>query len=608
MKWIFSACILFLIPFQVLAVSSLKLNGVSEYTVTMLPEDVIMTCELSQAGNHVELETYLDVNNSGTLDGEDIVRDFMVLTDGIGWIRDPENPGKDIAGDETPVDGTLQSTASYEEDDEIFFRGRFIIKLTDEDGSTATALLIFDIPPQPPLITGNVIDAFTGMPIPNIIILAEGDVGEEHPERSYGLTDANGDYSVSVDPGTWMVVATDYVQNEYMSFDTAGILVAEGETRILNIQLQKYNSFLDGFTKKEDGTPVPGIQILATNIASSKVSTGRSDQDGYYKVGVDPGEIVVSVSFVSNRVYWPEGYYVDPAGDTVHVAKGQTVRSDFVFKPYVAFIEGDCKVDQERLSEVQITATSIVFQTMELHMSSALSDIQGHYRIGVMPGTVSMVTAFKEGYDLSSPTGGYLGISIAAGQTITGKDFVFTKTTGEMSLRGQVTYNNGNPAGHVYVVAILDVENSPAGYRIMYTDVNGNYQFDGLFEGYWKVGVYKKRYGSTPPMIYEFFTPGMVVTDANFVLYPSEVLKGDVNGDGEINIFDAIATISHIVGRETLDEDAFLRADCNGDGKIDVQDVFGIVLVILELGECEPAALKEVLIPHDVGVKKSQER
>ena len=139
-------------PIHVLAVSNLRLNGSTEHTVTSLPAEVVVTCDLSAVGNSVEVGMYLDINASGTLDDDDMLVEFLILTDGIGWIRDPENPDEDIAGDETPVDGTLQSTASIEEDDEVFFAGQFIIQLTDEDGSTATALLMFDIEPQPPLI------------------------------------------------------------------------------------------------------------------------------------------------------------------------------------------------------------------------------------------------------------------------------------------------------------------------------------------------------------------------------------------------------------------------------------------------------------------------
>ena len=584
-------CTLLLVPLQVAAVSNLRLNGAPQYTVTSLPVDVVMTCDLAGAGNSVEMEIFLDVNHSGTLEGEDVLVEYLILTDGIGWIRDPDNPDEDIAGDETPLNGKLKTTASIEEDDDIFFAGQFLLKLTDEDGSTATAKLNFDIQLEPPLITGKVTDASSGLPLPYIIILAERDVGEDDYNFAQGMTDENGDYVMSVDPGTWRVQAIDYIQSEYQSSDTMDVTVGEGETKTLNIQLHKYDSFIDGFTKKQDGTPVPGIYVYAFPLSLANISLGRSDETGYYKMGVNPGQVMVSASFGSyiQDPSWPAGYYSDPEMDTVTVQSGQTVRVDFTFRPYTTFIEGDCTVDQTGLAGVSITAMSMDFQTFEFHISFALSDAFGHYRIGVMPGTVSMLTAEKEGYDMTSPIGGYMGITIAEGQTITGKDFTFSRVSGEMSISGRVTYEGGGAAGDVYVVAVLDMEDSPEGYLITYTDGSGDYHFGDLMEGNWKVGVYEEGYRSTPSMIYEFMFPGTVVSDADFVLQTSSaIVKGDVNDDGEIDLFDLLIIVNHILGTETLDPDDVEKADCNSDGVINLLDLVGIVNVILGTGECEP--------------------
>lgn len=539
MRTVLLMCSLLLIPFQVFAVSYLRVNGLSEYTVTTLPEDVVVTCDLAQSGNEIEVQIYVDVNLSGIIDTDDILGEFLVITDGIGWIRDPGNPDEDITGDETPVDGQIQSTATYDVTDEIFFDGRFIIKVTDEDASTATAIINFDIQLLPPLITGTVTDAATSNPLQNIAVLAEGDLGGDVPEQRYGMTDANGDYAVKAEPGDWSVVAFDFVNNEYLPSDTVDVVVSEGETETINFQLRKYNSFVDGYTKKEDGTPVPGIHLMAGTVGDYSFSFGSSDESGYYKLGVEPGEVEVMANAIYNLYVpdsqWPEGYYVDPEADTVTVNDGQTVRVDFIFSPYTTFIEGDCtmegrggaKSSTQGLADVQITAMAMNLMTFEYHMSIALSDEQGHYRIGVMPGTVTMLMAYKDGFSVSSPIGGYPPITIAEGQTITGKDFTFIKTTGEMLIGGQVTYDGGTPANNVYAVAIMEGAQCRLGYRILYTDGSGNYLFDDLEPGYWKVGVYEEGYVSAPPMIYEIMVPGIEITDADFVIGMVTGVTGD---------------------------------------------------------------------------------
>ena len=56
--------------------------------------------------------------------------------------------------------------------------------------------------------------------------------------------------------------------------------------------------------------------------------------------------------------------------------------------------------------------------------------------------------------------------------------------------------------------------------------------------------------------------------------------KGDVNGDGEVNIADVNAIIGIILG-ETAQADVVKRADVNGDGEVNIADVNAIIDIIL---------------------------
>ncbi|UCE18504.1 MAG: dockerin type I repeat-containing protein [Gemmatimonadota bacterium] len=64
--------------------------------------------------------------------------------------------------------------------------------------------------------------------------------------------------------------------------------------------------------------------------------------------------------------------------------------------------------------------------------------------------------------------------------------------------------------------------------------------------------------------------------------------RGDVNGDGGVDVLDVLATVNHILGIQALEGDALWLANCNGDADIDVLDVLGIVNVILGVGTCAP--------------------
>lgn len=58
-------------------------------------------------------------------------------------------------------------------------------------------------------------------------------------------------------------------------------------------------------------------------------------------------------------------------------------------------------------------------------------------------------------------------------------------------------------------------------------------------------------------------------------------LKGDVNGDGVVDVADLNLTIDVILGLATLDK--YPAADVNGDGDVDVADANAIINTILGL-------------------------
>ena len=57
-----------------------------------------------------------------------------------------------------------------------------------------------------------------------------------------------------------------------------------------------------------------------------------------------------------------------------------------------------------------------------------------------------------------------------------------------------------------------------------------------------------------------------------------EVIRGDVNRDGKVNVTDVTALVNMILGSIDKDEES---ADVNGDGKINVSDVTALINIIL---------------------------
>ena len=80
--------------------------------------------------------------------------------------------------------------------------------------------------------------------------------------------------------------------------------------------------------------------------------------------------------------------------------------------------------------------------------------------------------------------------------------------------------------------------------------------------------------------------------------FPAESMRGDVNGDGQVNITDAIALINHLSNSSTIDMSG---ADTNFDGQVNITDV--TVLLNYLLGGTWPQAQLDLwyLIGDNVG-------
>ena len=218
---------------------------------------------------------------------------------------------------------------------------------------------------------------------------------------------------------------------------------------------------------------------------------------------------------------WPKDHYVDPQSDSVNIAAGQTLTPNFVFKHYAAFVTGKCTIAGVGLPGVEISGITIDLLSGTLNLYQTVSLADGNYKLGVLPGTLNMLSAEKEGFDLTSPVGGmYMNVTVANGQTFTGKDFTFEPTGSITSISGTITFSNGSAAPNVYVAAENFFEESPEGFLITYSDGNGNYSFPNVLIGDYQVGVYLNGYSSDPPMRYFYVYQGSEVSEQDFVLSP----------------------------------------------------------------------------------------
>lgn len=99
-------------------------------------------------------------------------------------------------------------------------------------------------------------------------------------------------------------------------------------------------------------------------------------------------------------------------------------------------------------------------------------------------------------------------------------------------------------------------------------------------EGYYELAVTDGKVGFTK-QIEEWKNNTVYMQGATALVWPQEAgIRGDANGDGEVNVNDVTVTINFILEKNPT-EFVFANADVNGDGEVTVLDVTAIINLIL---------------------------
>ena len=75
--------------------------------------------------------------------------------------------------------------------------------------------------------------------------------------------------------------------------------------------------------------------------------------------------------------------------------------------------------------------------------------------------------------------------------------------------------------------------------------------------------------------------------DAKFDIVVTSIIKGDANGDGEVNVSDIVEIVNYIMNKPS-DKFVFAAADLNGDGEINVTDIVKVVSIIMSSSSNAP--------------------
>lgn len=148
--------LLFIWNISATGINSITLNGSEQFIVSQLEQNVLLVGNIESAGNRLVCYFYVDVDNNQNIDTHDLLIDFFVLKDGVGWIKDDNSVSGNIRGDENHEPGIINTT--------LFTKNilppssqNWIVKAVDEDKSEALAFLRWNVNSNQASVTGKII-------------------------------------------------------------------------------------------------------------------------------------------------------------------------------------------------------------------------------------------------------------------------------------------------------------------------------------------------------------------------------------------------------------------------------------------------------------------
>ena len=129
---------------------------------------------------------------------------------------------------------------------------------------------------------------------------------------------------------------------------------------------------------------------------------------------------------------------------------------------------------------------------------------------------------------------------------------------------------NGQKAFTADLIAMLKNHPSVNGLSWWYAEANAKGCTGDLKSNWYNAGLFDNETGRALPALYELKS----LTDGD-----QQALKGDVNGDGAVNVADISAIIDVMAGDEGSEARA-KAADVNGDGAVNVADISAVITIM----------------------------
>ncbi|RPI01743.1 MAG: hypothetical protein EHM72_05775 [Calditrichaeota bacterium] len=520
-------------------VSFVNLNSSESISISSLPTEIVLSCDVASIGNRVSCEIYHDINENRIIDSNDYRLFFQYFIDGLGDIVDAQSLRDKIGGDQTDSDGIIRSTLRFEDSRNPFGPQSWLLRITDDDQSSVTAGIKWDLQAAKTGAKGRIFEKSTGSPLAGVEVIFTKMNGADESRRA--ITNAAGEYRIDLTAGVWNVFATNRLDQLYKDAPMRRLHIFSGQISKTDWQMQKYESFVCGRVYQEDHTPSADISIILQNTKEFKIFHGRTDQNGNYCIGVQAGEYNITLNQYFSKYlgndHWPEGFYAFPESNTFTIQPGQQLFKDFEFRPYQAFISGRCTLNGQPVADVLVQGIGIDPKSKKQVLFQTFSQADGAYTLGIQPFVMTSLFAQKQGlYTLSKSE--FKNYDMKSELLKRDINFCFDKQATLMSLSGRLVDEQQRPVAGAYVVARNDWDTGPDGHLIVRSNDNGEYFIDVRTEGDWRIGAFTSRNSQSAPSLYfKYLVNGVSYKNLDFVLSQHSSMIAQTNGQLDLSDF-----------------------------------------------------------------------
>jgi hypothetical protein len=305
------------------------------------------------------------------------------------------------------------------------------------------------------IISGEVTDAVSGLPLQNIWIFAENATGETLFGGQYATTNASGNYRINMNLATGTYNVTASYPEGHLDKTVGNIAVTAGAEVTVNLALTPSGIISGRVTATPGGEPLAGASVLA--MSESYMGTATTNITGYYKIssGLGNGTYMVMATY--------SGEFGQLDVDVVEGSETPNVNIAIDVEPSGIITGKVTDTSSEPIEDSLVMAEGLA------GFGEAYTDANGSYVIssGLGTGTYT-VNASASGYSTQTKS----SISVTAGQ-VTIVDFQLPKLPPEQlgSISGTVQ-GDTNPIPEIqHPIAILLIVTSVAVVLIKLSNV-----------------------------------------------------------------------------------------------------------------------------------------